>query len=446
MTKKTETIHTTKGQALWKKARKIIPGGNQLLSKRPEMFLPDGWPSYYSKAKGVYVWDLDGNKFIDMSIMGVGNCLLGYGDSDVNKAVKNAVDSGVMSTLNPPEEVELAEMLCKIHPWASMVRYTRSGGEAMAVAIRIARAFSGKEKIAFCGYHGWSDWYLSANLADGKNLEGHLLPGLEPRGVPSGLKGTLLPFHYNNIGELENIIKKHGKEVGVIVLEPVKGEEPKDNFLKKVRKIADDTGAVLIFDEISSGWKFTFGGAHLLYGVAPDIAIFAKAMSNGFAMATIIGTQSVMQAAQTTFISSTNWTERIGPAAAVATLKKMKKLKVYKRINIVGNKVKNVWEEKAAKHGISITTGGLPPFSSFTFDYEGKHQALKTLFIQEMLGHGFLVSNIFFPTHAHTDTHIKKYANAVDKVFKTLKEAIDTGSIEERLNGPVAHTGFARLN
>lgn len=434
------------GQKLWQRAKLLIPGGNQLLSKRAEIFLPEQWPAYYSRARGCEVWDLDGNKFIDMSIMGVGSSLLGYSDPDVNKAVKKAIDNGVVSTLNAPEEVELAEMLCEIHPWAKMVRYARSGGEAMAVAIRIARAFSGKDKIAFCGYHGWSDWYLSANLADDKNLDGHLLTGLEPRGVPRGLKGTLFPFHYNHIEELEKIVADHGKELGVIVLEPMKGEEPKDDFLKKVRTLADKTGAVLVFDEVSIGWKMTFGGAHLLYGVYPDIAVFAKAISNGFAMAAIIGTREVMQAAQTTFISSTNWTERIGPVAALATLKKMKRLNVAKKLQIVGNKVKKVWINKAEKHKLSISTGGSPPFSNFTFSYGDKHQALKTLFIQEMLPRGFLASNMVFASYAHTDAILKKYEKAVDGVFKILKEAIDTNTVEKRLNGPVAHTGFARLN
>lgn len=444
--KKQKIVSTKKGQALWEKAKQVIPGGNQLLSKRSEMFLPNGWPSYYTKAKGVEVWDLDGNKFIDMSIMGVGSSLLGYADPDVNAAVKKAIDNGVVSTLNAPEEVELAEMLCKIHPWAKMVRYARSGGEAMAIAIRIARAFSGKDKVAFCGYHGWTDWYLSANLSDDKNLDGHLLPGLEPRGVPRGLKGTLLPFHFNHIEELEDIVVNHGSELGVIVLEPMKNGEPKDDFLKKVRAIADKTGAVLIFDEVSIGWKMTFGGSHLLYGVNPDIAVFAKAISNGFAMAAVIGTREVMQSAQSTFISSTNWTERLGPVAALATLKKMKKLNVAKKLQITGNKVKKIWSDKAKKNGLSITTGGLPPFSNFTFAHGDKHQVLKTLFIQEMLQRGFLASNMVFASYAHTDTILKKYEKAVDEVFKILKEALDTNTVEKRLKGPVAHTGFARLN
>ncbi|MGZ7136082.1 MAG: aminotransferase class III-fold pyridoxal phosphate-dependent enzyme, partial [Methanobacterium sp.] len=240
----------SKGYKLWNKAKEILPGGSQLLSKRSEMFLPDLWPSYYKKAKGVEIWDLDDNKYIDMSIMGVGTCILGYADDDVNNAVKRAVDNGSMSTLNCYEEVELAEILLNLHPWAEMVRYARTGGESMAIAIRIARAYSNKDKIAFCGYHGWHDWYLSANLENEKNLNGQLLPGLKPLGVPSNLSGNTIPFNYNKIEELEEIINNN--DIGVIVVEPIRHDHPKKGFLESIREIADDIGAVLIFDEITS--------------------------------------------------------------------------------------------------------------------------------------------------------------------------------------------------
>lgn len=434
------------GVRLWNKAKTLIPGGNQLLSKRSEMFLPDQWPAYYSKAKGAYVWDLDGNKYLDMGIMGIGACMLGYADPDVNKAVKAAIDRGNASTLNPPEEVELAELLCKIHPWADMVRYARAGGEAMAIAVRIARTYTGKEKVAFCGYHGWADWYLAANIADDKALDGHLLPGLDSKGVPRGLAGTMLPFHYNAIDELEALVKKHGKEIGVIVMEPMKGQEPKDDFLKKVRAIADRIGAVLIFDEITVGWKIAYGGAHMKYKVYPDIAVFSKAMSNGFPMAAIIGRKKVMEAAQDSFISSTMWTENTGPVAALATIRKMKKINLAKRLDTIGKTVRKGWTDAAKKHGLEIQIAGVVPISSFVFQYGEESQALKTLFVQEMLDRGFLAPNMCFASYAHTDAHIKRYLKAVDEVFTVLKEAIETKTIRKRLRGPVAHTGFARLN
>src|SRR3989344_89435 len=309
---KSKNVFSGKGQRLWKKAKELIPGGNQLLSKRAEMFLPDHWPAYYSKAKGAYIWDLEGRKYLDMSRMGIGACPLGYADPDVNKAVLNAVKNGPTATWDSPAEGVLAELLGKIHPWADMVRYARTGGESMAIAARIARAHSGRDVIAFCGYHGWSDWYLATNLKDPKGLNDHLLSGLEPKGVPQGLRGTIVPFHYNKVEELEKIVAENEGKVGAIIMEPVHTDEPTDDFLQKVRAIADRIGAVLVFDEITIGWKMTYGGAHLKYGVDPDMAVFAKAMSNGHPMAAIVGTRDVMQSAQLSFISSTYWTDRIG--------------------------------------------------------------------------------------------------------------------------------------
>ncbi|MBI2474688.1 MAG: aminotransferase class III-fold pyridoxal phosphate-dependent enzyme, partial [Candidatus Taylorbacteria bacterium] len=252
-----------KSQKLWQTAKQMIPGGSQLLSKRAEMFLPDGWPAYYKKAKGIEISDLDGRKYLDFSLMGVGACVLGYADPDVNRAVRKAVDEGSMSTLNCPEEVELAREMLKLNPWAGGVRYGRTGGEGVAIAVRIARAFSGKDKVAFCGYHGWHDWYLSSNLASDKNLDGHLIKGLEPAGVPRSLSETALPFRYNHIEEFESILEKHN--VGVVVMEPIRHQEPKDDFLKKVRKITRDKKIVLIFDEVSSGFRLRLGGSHKLF-------------------------------------------------------------------------------------------------------------------------------------------------------------------------------------
>lgn len=408
------------------------------------MFLPEGWPSYYKKAKGVEIWDLDGNKFIDMSIMGIGSCILGYADDDVNKAVKDAIDSGSMSTLNCPEEVELANLLCKLHPWASMVRYARTGGEAVAVAVRIARAYSKRDKIAFCGYHGWSDWYLSSNLADEENLDGHLLPGLEPKGIPRGLFGSALPFRYNHIEDLEKIVKEND-DIGTIIVEPLRHEVPRNDFLVKVRQIANRTGAILIFDEISAGWRLNLGGVHLLYKIYPDIAVFGKAMSNGYPMAAIIGKKDVMEAAQNTFISSTYWTEKIGPVAAIATIKKMAKKKIASYIRKLGEKTMRGIEKAAKKHDIKMKILGPPSMVTFSFEYGPDSQAIKTLFTQEMLKKGFLAGGLIYMSYAHKDSHLQRYFKALDKTFSFIKKAIDRDEVEKHLEGPVAHSGFARL-
>jgi len=433
------------GQRLWKKAKTLIPGGNQLLSKRAEMFLPEYWPAYYSEAKGAYIWDLDGRKYLDFSIMAVGACALGYADPDVNRAVIAAVKRGSNTTLNVPEEVELAELLIKIHPWADMVRYARTGGESMAIAARIARAYTGRDIIAFCGYHGWADWYLATNLKDPKGLNDHLLAGLEPKGVPRGLRGTILPFHYNKIGELEKIVRENKGKIAAIIMEPIHSEEPKDGFLQQVQKIANSIGAVLVFDEITVGWKLTLGGAHLLYGVKPDMAIFGKATSNGYPMGAIIGKRKIMQAAQETFISSSYWTEAIGPVAALATIKKMKKVNLPAHFRKIATGVAGAWKDAAKKHGLPIQVSANLAILTFTLTGTDS-QAAKTLFVQEMLKRGYLASNIFYASLAHTNAHVKKYARAVDEVFSIIARARHAGGVKKFLKGPVAHSGFQRLN
>src|SRR5882724_4108609 len=336
-----------KGWEMFLRASRRIPGGTQLLSKRPSMYLPEQWPSYFAKAKGVAVTDLDGRTFTDMSMMGIGACVLGYADPEVDAAVKVAIDRGVASTLNCAEEVELADLLIELHPWAQMVRYARGGGEAMAMAVRIARSSTRRDKIAFCGYHGWADWYLAANLAENEALDAHLLPGLEPRGVPRGLKGTALPFHYNRLDQLQAIVVENPGQIAAIVMEPQRGTEPAEGFLKQVRSLADEIGAVLVFDEITTGFRMTDGGIHRLLNVDPDIAVFAKAIANGYAMSVVLGRESVMQAAQTTFISSTNWTERIGPTAALATICKFRREKVAPHLISIGGRVMAGWETTA---------------------------------------------------------------------------------------------------
>jgi glutamate-1-semialdehyde 2,1-aminomutase len=432
------------GQLLYKKAKTRIPGGTQLLSKRPELFLPDFWPSYYSKAQGVEVWDLDGNKYTDMTHCGVGACILGYADPDVNDAVKHAIDSGSMSTLNCPEEVELADLLCELHPWADMVRYARGGGESMAVAVRIARAKTRKDKIAFCGYHGWHDWYLSANLGQGDTLDGHLLPGLEPAGVPRNLAGTSLAFNYNKIEELEDIVAKNSDQLAAIVMEPVRSRDPETGFLQEVRKIATRIGAVLIFDEVTSGWRLNTGGAHLLYGILPDIAVFAKAMSNGYPMGAVVGIKDVMQAAQNSFISSSYWTEKIGPVSALATIKKHKDNDVSKHLIAIGDRVQAGWKSAAESFGLNIHISGIPPLGHFSFDYENS-QAIHTLFTQIMLEKGFLASKAFYSTYAHQDHHLESYFKAVGETFDFIAKAIKEENVENLLKGPVAHSAFRRL-
>lgn len=435
-----------KGQELYNQAKKIIPGGTQLLSKRPEMWLPDFWPSYYSKAKGCEVWDLDNNHYYDMSLMGVGANVLGYAYDEVDRAAKEAIDNGGMCTLNAPEEVELAEKLLGIHPWADMVRYAKAGGEAMAMAARIARAYTKKDIVLVCGYHGWHDWYLSANLVKGDPLADVHLKGLEPAGVPSGLAGTNLIFHYNNIEEFRQLVEKTEERIAAVIMEPIRNNYPEQGYLEEIRTITKEKGIVLIFDEITAGFRLCTGGSHLKLGVNPDIAVFGKAMTNGYPLTAVLGKRKVMEAAQETFISSTFWTERIAFAAAISAIDCYQKYHVEEHQRRIGLKVQEGWKKAAEKTGLKIRIFGILPLSHFEFEYE-EPLAFKTYFTQEMLAEGFLASNGLYVSLSHTDEIIDKYLEAVEMVFKKIA-GINTKheKIIDYLNGAVCHSGFERLN
>ncbi len=432
-----------KGQELYKKAKKIIPGGTMLLSKRPEMFLPDNWPSYFSKSKGCYVWDLDGKKYIDMSIMGIGTNTLGYGHDEVDSAVNDTIQKGNMSTLSCPEEVFLAEKLLEINNWANSVRFCRAGGEANALAIRIARAASGKDKIAICGYHGWHDWYLSVNHNSLNGLDDHLLPGLKPKGVPKNLKNTVFPFDYNDYEQLSSICDKN--DIGVIKMEVIRNQGPENNFLQKVRDLATQRGIVLVFDECTSGFRETFGGIHKKYQVNPDLAMFGKTLGNGYAITAVVGVKEVMRYAEETFVSSTFWTERIGPTAALKTLEVMKKIESWNIITEIGLKVRNNWSNLFKKYNIESTISGIPSLSTYSF--KENDLEIQTLITQEMLKKGFLASNRFYACIAHDNQVIDSYFNAFDETLKSISQIYDNkNEIVNRLDGPVRHSGFKRLN
>lgn len=432
-----------KGQKLWKRAKRVIPGGNMLLSKRAEMFLPEQWPAYFSKAEGCHVWDLDGREYIDMSIMGIGTNILGYGHPEVDEAVRKTIDAGNMSTLNCPEEVYLAERLVELHPWADMVRFARTGGEANAIAIRIGRAASGRSKVAVCGYHGWHDWYLAANLSDESNLSGHLLPGLEPNGVPESLKDTIYTFNYNRFDELEALVQAH--DIGVIKMEVCRSEEPKDSFLEKVRKLASDRHIVLIFDECTSGFRQTLGGLHKLYGVEPDMAMFGKALGNGYAITATIGRREVMEAAQSTFISSTFWTERIGPTAGLKTLEVMERTHSWEQITQTGKAIGEKWQNLATKHNLNVQIVGIPALICFNFK-SPNHLAYKTLITQNMLAQGYLAATSVYVCTEHTPNIVDAYFDKLDPIFGVIAECEDGRDVTTLLKSPICHSGFKRLN
>ncbi len=435
------------GQKFWRRAQNVIPGGNMLLSKRPEMFAPNLWPTYYSKAKGCHVWDLENQKFLDMSLMSVGTNILGYSNNKVDNAVIKAIKKSNMSSLNCFEEILLSEKLIDMHKHFDMARYARTGGEANAIAVRLARAASGRDKIAICGYHGWHDWYLSANLNNNDRngaLKSHLLPGLSTNGVPKNLKNTIYPFNFNDFKSLEKICNENN--IGVIKMEIFRNIPPKNNFLEKVRNLATRKNIVLIFDECTSGFRETFGGLHLKYKVNPDMCILGKALGNGYPITVVLGKREIMENAQTSFISSTFWTERSGYVAALKTLEIMESIKSWKIINNQGKKIKKIIGKIAKENKIKLSITGLDACPSYSLNSENWLK-YKTLITQEFLKNKILGGNTTYVSISHNDDILNKYKTELNKIFKLINKIQNgDGSVDIYLSGPVCHSGFKRLN
>ena len=431
------------GSKLWKRAERVFANGNMLLSKNPKMFLSGKWPSYYSKAKDVYIWDLDNKRYLDMAYMGVGTNILGYSNKLIDKEIKSAINKSNLSSLNCPEEVLLAEKLIGLHPWAGMVQFARTGAEANAVAIRIARSYSEKNNIAFCGYHGWHDWYISSNLNKNNNLSTHLLDGIKTNGVEKKLKNTAFPFKYNDFEHLKKIVEE--KNIGVIIMEVERNIKPKNSFLQKVRKLATKKNIVLIFDECSSGFRETYGGLHLKYNVNPDIAMFGKALGNGYAINAVIGKRDIMLQGKNSFISSTFWTERIGSVAGLRTLEVMKEFESYNYITKIGKKIKKEWDLLSKTYSLPIKLRGLDALCGFDFLLKNNLK-YKTLITQEMLKENILASNTVYVSLKHEDEHIQLYFEKLEKIFKLIYECENGMNIDKLLKDQVSSPGFSRLN
>lgn len=433
------------GLRLWDRAKKCIPGGNGLLSKRPERYVPDLWPTYFSKAKGVNIWDLEDNHYVDMAQMGIGTAILGYANDHVDEKVREAISNGVNTTLNPPEEVYLAEKLLQLNSFAGGVKFARTGAEAMSIAIRIARAYTGKEKIAFSGYHGWSDWYLATNLENENNLNEHLLEGLSPKGIPVGLSGTAIPFKYNDSFDLEKQVKD--KDIGAIVIEGARYDFASEDFLQSIKKIADEKNAVIIFDEITSGWRMNCGGVFKSYNnFEPDIAVFGKAMGNGYAISAVVGKGDIMDSAQDTFISSTFWTERVGFVAALETINQLEKLQVHKNLIKTGEFISKGWNNLFNKYDLDIKTTDFLPLITFKPNYGKLNNKILTYISQEMLKMGYLAANSVYVSNSHSEKIVQDYLDCLDKVLKNLSLCIKSKALDASLETRVREFGFERLN
>ena len=310
-----------KSEELLEKALKLIPLGSQTFSKSITQ-LPFGVSPYFvEKAKGAYFWDIDNNKYLDFS-NALASVTLGYCDPDVDSAVKKQMEYGVTFSLPHTLEVDVAKMLIDAIPCAEQVRFAKNGTDATSGAVRVARAFTGKERVAVCGYHGWQDWYIGSTT---KNL-----------GVPKCVQNLTHTFKYNNIDSLTNILEEYPKEFAAIIMEPMSGEYPKDNFLEKVKELAHNSGALLIFDETVTGFRVSNGGAQELFGVIPDLATFGKGLANGYPLSAVVGREKYMSVMKDIFFSGTFGGETLSLAAAKAVLEKIKKEKVLEHLNKLG--------------------------------------------------------------------------------------------------------------
>ena len=432
------------GQSLWKRALKVMPGGNGLLSKRPDRYLPSMWPTYFSSCKGIEVTDLDGNKFFDMAQMAVGSAILGYSNNELVSEVNKASENGVNCTLNSPEEVYLSEKLIKLNPFAGGVKFAKTGAEAMNIAVRIARAYSKKDKVAFSGYHGWSDWYLATNLDKEDNLNNHLLPGLSTHGVPKGLKNTVVPFIYNNVNDLKRVINEN-PEIGTICVEGARFEYPTKDFLCAIMEISKKNSITIISDEITSGWRVTDGGVYKVNGFTPDIVVYGKGLGGGYAISAVLGKKKIMEVANETFISSTMFTERIGFCAALKTIEIICRDKVWEHLIKMGNYIGESWMEIAKRNNIRLSVNEFKPLIAFKLDYGKKNNLLNTLFIQEMLKRGYIASSSIYISYAHNFKNINMYLEKVDEVFSIMTKAIDNKNVKDLLNSKERSDAFGRL-
>lgn len=431
---------------LYRRALERIPGGTQLVSRRPNRVAYGVSPVYATRASGARFWDVDGFEYIDW-ISGIGAILLGYADPVVDEAVRGQIALGTMYSVNHELEIELADELAKFIPCAEMTRYAKCGGEACAIAVRIARGVTGRDLVLFCGYHGWHDWYLAANLAEEASLNGHLFPGIEPIGVPQALAGTALPFAFGDLPALGELLGRHRGKVAAVIMEPLRSEIPPAGYLQGVANLAREHGAVFIFDEVSAGLRYGTGGAQKHLGVTPDMAVFAKSLSNGYPMAAVVGKREVMEPAGRMFISSTYWSDTLGLQAALTTLREVHRRNVPEQLWRFGAELKRRLNAAGEQAGLAVTCAGVDVHPSLQFAIEDPvlRSQVTTLYIQEMAKRGCHGYASFYLNAAQGLAELEQTVTAASETFTVIREALDTKSVEQRLECDVQQDAFRRL-
>ncbi|MBT7254733.1 MAG: aminotransferase class III-fold pyridoxal phosphate-dependent enzyme [Planctomycetaceae bacterium] len=432
---------------LYDRALKIIPGATQLISRRPQRFAFGVSPVYIEHAQGARFTDVDGNQYIDWA-SGILTIILGYCDPIVDAAVKKQIDLGSVYSLNHEIELELAELLIDRIPCAEMVRFAKGGGDACAVAVRIARGNTNKDKILFCGYHGWHDWYQAANLttAGTPPLDEHLFAGIEPIGIPQALANTAISFPYGDLDRLEQTLIANRGEVAAIIMEPFRTCMPAEGYLAEVKKLAHAHDALLIFDEVSTGFRPADTGVQTVLGVKPDMAVFAKSISNGYAMGAIVGSRESMAGAAEMFISSTYWSDTIGIRAAITTLEEIRKRNTVDHIHHVGKTMASKFKDLATHYDLPITIGGLDynPMIQFDLD-QSTCRKLNTIYIQEMAKLGIHTGLGLAINGSHGEEEISETIAAAEQVFARLANGLADDALDQLIECELKTDSFRRL-
>jgi glutamate-1-semialdehyde 2,1-aminomutase len=421
----------TKSDELYNRALGLIPTVTQTLAKGPGQWVKGIAPKYLQKGKGSHVWDVDGNEYIDY-MMGVGPLSLGYAYPKIDEAIKNQLKDGITFSMMHPLEVEVAELIREIIPNAEAVRYSKTGADATSAAIRLSRAYTGRNKVLCCGYHGWHDWYISVTARN--------------NGIPEAVQAMSYTFNYNDIDSLKNSLDD---DVAAVILEPVVFMEPKNNFLQKVAELCEANGTVLVFDEMWTGFRMALGGAQEYFGITPDLATYSKAVANGMPISILTGKKKIMDLAdEDIFFYTTFGGEALSLAATKATILELKEKNVPKFLDEQGKKLKDGYNSIAQKLGMDFTKAiGYNWRSMVTFEASaGDPLIQKSLMQQEMIKRGVLWQGFFNMSYSHFDADVVYTLQALEASLSCLKKAVDKNKLRESLLGEPVQPVFRKVD
>jgi glutamate-1-semialdehyde 2,1-aminomutase len=424
----------TESDKLFKRSEGLIPAHTQTLAKGPTQWIKGIAPKYLVKGKGSHVWDADGNEYIDYN-MGIGPIVLGYCYDKVDDAIRKQLESGITFSLMHPLEVELSEKIREVVPNAESVRFSKTGCDVTTAAVRVARAFTKREKVLCCGYHGWHDWYIGVTDRDA--------------GIPKASKDLTYTFNYNDIESLKQSIDSIDDDTACVILEPFVFEESKKDFLKEVHEVCKKNGTLLIFDEMWTGFRIAVGGAQEYFGVKPDLAVYSKAIANGMPISVITGREDVMRLFdKDVFFFTTFGGEALSMAAAMATIDEIKTKDVPGKLSEQGKKLKDGYNLIKNELGIGFTNcNGYNCRTIITFDGAfGNALEMKSLMQQEMIKRGILWGGFHNMCFTHTDEDIEYTLKAYKEVLPLLKKAVDENNIKEYLKGESVEPVFRKTS